>query len=141
MIPSLRRPAPLASVVLLALAACAGPDRIRQFPMRAGEEQVNLDAGFEKAQAAARAALVKTGFKVVEERAVEGDVWYVLGDLPAAMQSWGQFLRIVLVRKTPDVTLAVLHNERKIDGNVSEDLPAVRRKLAMNLQAALAEQP
>jgi len=124
----------------ITLLGCAGPEIVREKPLTGGmfDNKLELDASFETSKGICRKALQQTGFTVIEERDVDRNFWFIIGDMSWGLKSWGPFVRIVLERSQPNLTKVHINNDKKLSMNRSEDLVGVERRIVLNIQAQAA---
>ena len=77
---------------------------------------------------AVRYGLEEAGLKVVHDEATSTG-HQLIGELPAAMQSWGQFVRIDL-SSSDDVAL-YYDSRRTVAGNITEDLGTIKKNVML----------
>jgi len=115
-------------------AGCASVQKIKAEPLAKGEAlQVEGDA--DRVTPKVRAALEKAGYDVIEESTVDGGT-AIYGEVGMGMQSFGQYLRALVIPEGQGKTKVVLHNVRKVDSNPHENLKETRKEVIKEIKAA-----
>lgn len=104
--------------ILLVLAGCASAGSVQNAPLHAGIGRT-FEAGFDKTLAAAREAAVETGLQIESASQVDQDTWMIIGKKATSAFSWGELVRVVVIRDSAERTTVRVHSARRIKTNIT----------------------
>jgi hypothetical protein len=125
-------------LALLYLESCASVSKMERKPIDSGFS-IGLGAGIAEASSAARETFEDEGFKLLSVRPAADGSTVILAVLPSSFQSWGQYLRVVLIPLNESSVMIRVHNVRRLESNGSEILEPVRKRIILGINARLAD--
>jgi len=105
-------------VILTVLAACASPTSVQNAPLHAGVGRT-YQAAFERTANAAREAVVETGLQIESASQVDATTWLIVSKKGTSAFSWGEVVRVVVIRDSPTETTVRVHSARRISPNIT----------------------
>lgn len=104
--------------VLLVLGGCSSAAKVQNAPLHAGTGRT-FEAQFEKTLSAAREAVVETGLQIESASQVDSDTWMIIAKKGTSAWSWGELVRVVVVRDGDAKTTVRVHSARRVGTNVA----------------------
>lgn len=108
----------LLAALLLGLGACSSATKVQNAPLHAGTGRT-FQARFEATLTAAREAVVETGLQIESASQVDGDTWMIIAKKGTSAWSWGELVRVVVVRDGDAQTSVRVHSSRRVGTNVT----------------------
>lgn len=107
-------------VIALLTAACASSGGLRQEPLADGKSQV-FEAPLTVVVDAAREAVVGSKLSIEEAYQPEDGVWVIMAQNDGSALSWGEMVRVVIVKKedNPNHTVVRVITRRKGTLNIT----------------------
>ncbi len=107
-----------APVALLLLAGCASQAGVQNAPLHAGIGRT-FEADFDRTLDAAREAAVESGLRIESASQVDDDTYMIMTKATTSAWSWGEIVRLVVVREAEDSTTVRVYSKRKVSMNVT----------------------
>ena len=118
----------------LVFSGCSGIGIVKEKPFDWGTKvSFNVEAKLMKK--AATQSLTDNGFKIEEKGPYGKNRWQVTGFLGSSMQSWGQYLRIVVLPVSNESSQAYVYNAARISMNVTEPIQVMRTAVIESMKA------
>jgi len=138
-----RAPRRVGALWLLALAlpfvgGCVSINKIQKLAPQAMADTLEFKATPETVRWAAREALLHAKYQISEDKQLDDGTISVIGLLGAGLQSWGQWGRISIQKKSEDTTVAYILTIARVPGNVTEDVITTRKALKLYLNDLVA---
>lgn len=122
----------LSMITALLVLGCSSISAIREVPLNEGE-LLTFPVGSELVRQAARDALRDAHFEIVEEQQLNEKTFSIIGLLPWAMQSHGQWARLIIEKINEGQTALHLLTKRRVAMNVTEDIVITWRAIKLYL--------
>ena len=104
--------------VLILLSACATASSVESAPLNAGKSRL-FEAEYDATRQAAREAMVETGLQIKTVTELDANTWTLLGEKGASAFSWGELVRVAVIREGPAQTRVTVHTERRVATNIT----------------------
>lgn len=105
-------------VAALLASACATVGGIQNAPLDAGVARV-FPAPFDSTLQAARESVVEAGLQIESAREVEAGTWIIVGKKGVSGFSWGELVRVAVVRQEERATRVTVHTQRRVATNIT----------------------
>ena len=125
-------------VALVGLASCASVSKMNKEPFDRGFAVV-LRSDKARASEIVKEAFESEGFDLLSEKTASDGSVAIVAVLRSSFQSWGQYMRVILVPVGNSAVLMRVHNVKRLESNASEILEPVRKRIVMNVNARVAE--
>ena len=105
-------------LTVLFLPACATVGGIQNAPLTAGVTRT-FDAGFDNTVKAARESVVEAGLQIESVREVDANTFFIIGKKGTSAFSWGELVRVAVMREGENRTRVAVHTQRRVATNVT----------------------
>lgn len=104
-------------ILIMFILNCATVSSVRNAPLHAGKKQV-FHADFEKTIEAATAAMMEAGLEIESRDEVDDNTYMLVSKKSSTAVSWGELVRVVVVKKDSKETEVRVHTKRRVAMNV-----------------------
>ncbi|HEX9690764.1 MAG TPA: hypothetical protein VGA22_01560 [Gemmatimonadales bacterium] len=105
--------------VMLAVAAgCSSQGGVQNAPLHAGVGRT-FEADFDRTLDAAREAAVESGLRIESATQVDDNTYMIMTKATTSAWSWGEIVRLVVVREAENSTTVRVYSKRKVSINVT----------------------
>lgn len=108
----------LIAALLVAPAACASTTSVQNAPLHAGTSRT-FDADYDRTLTAAREAMLEAGLTMESANEVDDDTWIIVSKSGTSAFSWGERVRVAVVREAPAKTRVSVFTQRKLATNIT----------------------
>jgi hypothetical protein len=103
---------------VVSIAACATTLDIRSEPLTRGVSR-SFSAGYDRVVKAAHESVVESGLKIVDESVDVENTSTIVATKPVSMFSYGEVVRMVIVRDSAEQTIVRVLTRRRVTTNVT----------------------
>lgn len=108
----------MAVPITLALAGCASQSGVQNAPLHAGDGRT-FEANFDRVLGAAQDAMGDADLKVESSTQVDANTYILMGKAGTSAFSWGEIVRVVVLRDSPTNTTVRVYTRRKSAVNIA----------------------
>jgi hypothetical protein len=105
-------------LAVMFLPACATVGGIQNAPLTAGVSRT-FEKDFDATVKAARESVVEAGLQIESVREVDENTFFIIGKKGTSAFSWGELVRVAVVREAESRTRVSVHTQRRVATNVT----------------------
>jgi hypothetical protein len=98
--------------------SCASVSTVKNAPLHVGKNQA-FPADFDTIVEAASQAMVEAGLEIDSRDEIDKDTYMIVGKKSSSAFSWGELVRVVVVRKESAETEVRVHSKRRVAANIT----------------------
>ncbi|MEM6261293.1 MAG: hypothetical protein AAGI38_02215 [Bacteroidota bacterium] len=92
--------------------------KVKNTPLHAGESRT-FEITFKEGVKYARNALVQSGLVIESSERIDDDTYMIMSKAKASAWSWGEIVRVVVLKKEANVTVIRVYSKRRVNVNVT----------------------